>query len=123
MNRNVSGIEPAPSPTNSHSIVHTTTFWKTIGSVHQLPRLPRPPRPAVVAEMTSAPPTAKITSLTMYSRYTAVGHADAVDRPVLRQRFDPLEQGSALPFLDVDRRCGGSDESHGVLSVPQAAPA
>ena len=29
--------------------------------------------------------------------------ADAVDRPVLRERLDPLQVGQLLPLLDLDR--------------------
>ena len=57
-NRSVSGSEPAPRPRISQSIVQTTAFWKTIGSVHHSPRSPRPPSPELVAAMISRPPTA-----------------------------------------------------------------
>jgi hypothetical protein len=50
----VSGIDPQPSPTTSHSKVKTANFWKTIGSVHHWPISPIPPSPGVVAEITSA---------------------------------------------------------------------
>ncbi len=56
-NRNVSGIEPAPRPITSHSIVHTTSFWNTIGSVHQSPKSPMPPSPGVVAPITNIAPS------------------------------------------------------------------
>ena len=56
-NRNVSGIDPAPRPTTSHSSVQTTSFWNTIGWVHQSPKSPMPPRPGVVAPITRIAPT------------------------------------------------------------------
>ena len=60
----MSGIEPQPRPMISQSTSQTTTFWKTIGSVHQSPMLPRPPSPGVVAPMIAKPATAKTISLT-----------------------------------------------------------
>ena len=62
--RKVSGIDPQPRPTTSQRSVQTTSFWKTIGSAHQSPNSPRPPRPGVVAEIASAAPNEKTTSLT-----------------------------------------------------------
>ena len=62
--RKVSGMEPQPSPSPSHSIVQTASFCQTIGSVHHSLTSPRPPSPGV-NEITSAAPTEKTTSLTM----------------------------------------------------------
>ena len=60
----MSGIDPQPSPITSQSTSQTTTFWNTIGSVHQSAKSPRPPRPGVVAEISRNPPSAKTTSFT-----------------------------------------------------------
>ena len=54
-------------PSTSHSSVHTTSFWNTIGSVHQSPKSPSPPMPGVV-EITSSAPRQNTTSFTTYSR-------------------------------------------------------
>ena len=63
MKRNVSGIEPQPSPRTSQSTSQTTIFWKTIGSVHQSPMSPRPPIPGVDAAMIRNAAIEKTTSL------------------------------------------------------------
>ena len=54
-NRAVSGPDPQPRPNTSNSRVNTTTFWYTIGCVHQTAMCPKPPRPGV-SEITAAAP-------------------------------------------------------------------
>ena len=61
--RKARGIEPEPRPRISQSIVHATSFWKTIGWVHQSPMSPRPPMPGVVRDTSRKAPTEKMISL------------------------------------------------------------
>ncbi len=51
----LSGPKPHPSPTTSNSMVYSTTFWKTIGSVHHCPTSVKPSMP-LVASANSQPP-------------------------------------------------------------------
>ena len=64
-NRNASGIEPDPSPRISQTSVHTASFWKTIGWLHQSVKSPGPPSPGVVRPIRISPPTKKKASFTM----------------------------------------------------------
>lgn len=54
-NRAVSGPDPQPRPRISNSSVKTTSFWYTMGCVHQSAMRPSPPRPGV-SEITAAAP-------------------------------------------------------------------
>ena len=54
-NRLFSGPNPHPRPMTSNSMVYSTTFWNTIGSVHHCPTFVKPSMP-LVASANNQPP-------------------------------------------------------------------
>jgi hypothetical protein len=53
-NRLLSGPKPQPSPTTSNSMVNSTTFWNTMGSVHHEPTSVKPSIPLVLSTISHA---------------------------------------------------------------------
>ncbi len=54
-NRLFSGPNPQPRPMTSKSIVYSTTFWNTMGSVHHDATLVNPSMPLVASANSQAP--------------------------------------------------------------------